>query len=93
MTQALKAQFAERLEELSALDWGTIQRSGRHGLGFEMLLKSSLTPSLPPKFQDTEKVMVFRYAGKLPMVGVRVSNTFYVLAIEAAFNDLYDHGS
>ena len=52
-----------------------------------------IKPTLHGAFASTDKVMVFRYSGKLPMVGVRNGRVYHVLAIEAKFGDVYDHGS
>ena len=50
-----------------------------------------IRPSVPQRFQDQPKTMVFRYDGNLPMAGFRVDDVFHVLWIEPAFGKLYDH--
>lgn len=92
LTVEQKADLVDRLQEICGLDWKTIQRSDRHGQGTEQLPADQLRVVLPKKFSDQEKVTVFRYSGRLPMVGVRVKDMFHILAIEKKFNELYDHG-
>lgn len=46
---------------------------------------------IPPKFQDADKFVAFRYQGKLPMAGIRINDVYHVLWIEPEFNQLYDH--
>ncbi len=88
-----RGHFAERLQEMASLSWKDLMVAPRHKQGFEWLPASTLRSRLPERFADEDRVMVFRYSGKLPMVGVRLNEVFHVLALEARFNDLYDHGN
>jgi hypothetical protein len=88
-----KASFAERLQTLASMTWHEIRRSPRHGLGTEKMKVGALNLTMPPAFEDADDVTVFRYKGKLPMVGVKSGDTFHIVAIERAFGELYDHGS
>ena len=87
-----RASFAMALAKRARLTWDELAKSGRHQLGWEYITVEQLRMKLPPKFADNTKVMVLRYHKLHPMVGVRVGHTFHVLAIEANFGDLYDHG-
>lgn len=83
-----RAAFAMALVKRSSLTWDDLARLPRHKLGWELIPGEQLRMTLPDKFSDSRKVMVMRYDGMLPMAGVRVGQTFHVLAIEAKFNDL-----
>lgn len=87
-----RAAFAERLQELASQTWSQLRKSGRHSQGFEFVDAAQIRPTLHGAFADVDKVMVFRYAGLLPMVGVRNGRVYHVLAVEAQFGDVYDHG-
>jgi hypothetical protein len=71
--------------------WAELRRAPKHGLGSETLQVASLKIGLPAQFGDQPKVMVFRYSGLLPMIGVRVSEVFHILGIEDSFGSLYEH--
>lgn len=88
-----QAAFAMALVKRAALTWNDLALSGRKALGWELIPVKQLKMTLPAPFVDQDRVMVMRYDGKKPMAGVRVGDTYHVLAIEAQFNDLYDHGS
>ena len=92
LEQAGQAAFAQTLEQRSRLTWQQIAQSDRHGQGTELLPINDIKAAVPDRFSDQAKVMIFRYHGKKPMVGVRVGSTFHVLWIEKTFGDLYDHG-
>lgn len=93
LTQDAQAAFAQTIQERCSLSWSAIKRAPRHGLGTENIPKGKIRPSIPAAFQDREHFLVFRYHGMLPMVGVRTTDTFHVLWIEASFGDVYNHGS
>ncbi|WEK13892.1 MAG: hypothetical protein P0Y48_01380 [Candidatus Microbacterium phytovorans] len=91
LTKDQRSAFAERLQELASVPWSQLKMSGRHAQGFELLPVEKLKFKMPSAFEDTTKVHVFRYSGKLPMVGVRSNATFHILAIERQFGEVYDH--
>jgi UTP-glucose-1-phosphate uridylyltransferase len=86
-----KAAFAEQLQKLSSLTWSQIQQTQKHGFGQETIRVSSLLIQLPEFFADSDKVLAFRYQGKLPMIGVRSGETLHLLAIARNFSQLYKH--
>ena len=47
--------------------------------------------TLPPNVTEDVTLLVFRFSGRKPMVGYRVKEAFYVLALDRDFT-LYDHG-
>jgi hypothetical protein len=87
-----QAAFAKTLQKLACSKWKDLITAPRHGQGTELIQASQIKAPIPPQFQDQDKFMVFRYNGKLPMVGVRVRDVYHVLWIEPKFGDLYDHG-
>jgi hypothetical protein len=91
-TAARQAAFAKTLQKLAASKWKDLIVAHYKGQGIEMIPARQIKSALPARFQDQDKVMVFRYDGKLPMAGVRVDDVYHVLWIEPEFNMLYDHG-
>lgn len=87
-----RADFAVALHKRARMTWREIILADKHGLGLETMPRKSIKPKVPAQFEDTEKFHVLRYSGKLPMVGVRLLDTFHIIWIEAAFGDVYDHG-
>jgi hypothetical protein len=87
-----QAAFAKSLQKLSASRWKDLIVAPRHGQGSERIPRGQIRAPIPPRFQDQDKFLVFRYNGKHPMAGVRVDDVFHVLWIEPQFGDLYDHG-
>ena len=88
----LRADLALTLQQRSSLTWTELRQAGRHGQGYELLPRQSLSAPIPAAFADRERFHVFRYSGKLPMAGVRVGDVFHIVWIERRFNELYDHG-
>ena len=91
LSAAGQAAFARTLQKLASSKWKDLITAPRHGQGTELIPASQIKAPIPPRFQDQPKFMVFRYDGKLPMVGVRVRDVFHVLWIEPEFGRLYDH--
>ncbi len=88
-----RSEFAKSIERLSKMTWRQIRLAYKHGNGSEPLPKNQILRNIPERFADQEKFVVLRYDGNLPMVGVRIEDTFHVIWVEAAFGDVYDHGS
>ena len=87
-----RAALAMTLAQRAQLTWREIKQADRHGAGTEMIPAGQIKPTIPRHFSDADRFMVFRYHGKLPMVGVRAGDTFHILWLEAQFNDVYRHG-
>ena len=87
-----QAQLAQALQERGRMTWDEITLAPRHGLGSELLPRRQIKAPIPAGFEDQERFLVLRYAGKLPMVGTRTNDTFHILWIESEFGELYDHG-
>ncbi len=86
-----RSKLALRLETLSQMTWNEVYRSQRHGLGTEKIPSAQIKSSIPERFNDRGVFIVFRFAGLLPMVGIRARNVFYAIWLEPSFGDLYDH--
>jgi hypothetical protein len=89
-----KAALAEALVKRSSMTWAGIYSADRHGLGSENMpvKQTRLRGKIPERFSDHDKLLILRYHGNKPMAGFRVERVYYVLAVEAEFGDLYDHG-
>lgn len=88
-----KSQFAESMYKRRCMLWKDINKADRHKLGTEKIPKGQIKGSIPKFITDDFKdFLVFRFNGKLPMVGYRDKNIFYVLWFDFDFS-LYNHGS
>ena len=87
--------FLMRLKKLSEMGWKEIHVSPRHKYGVEKIPVSQIKPKLPLSITpDVTELTVFRACtDNRPFLGFRTENVFHVVFIEAAFNDIYDHGS
>lgn len=87
-----KAAFSDAIFKRKGVTWRELTQCGRHGLGFEKILKSSISAAMPSFLTpDEEYLLAFRFKGKAPMVGYRVKDVFYVLWFDRDFT-LYNHG-
>jgi hypothetical protein len=86
-----RAAFALTLQQRCKMTWGEIKAANRLKAGTELMPVNQIKPSIPERFQDTDKFLVFRYHGLHPMLGVRINEVFHVLWIENIFGDVYDH--
>jgi hypothetical protein len=87
-----QAAFAKALRKLSESQWKQLIVAPRHGHGSERIPREQIKAPIPPRFQDQDKFLGFRYSGLHPMAGVRVDDVYHVLWIERQFGELYDHG-
>jgi len=86
--------FLFRLKQLGELDWATIDKTQRHGFGYEKLPVEQIKPkNLPPIVTaDVKNLIVFRASGdQRPFLGIRRDNIFHVIFIESRFGDIYNH--
>ncbi len=84
LSREQRADFASALHRRARTTW-----SGLNGPELETMRKGSIKPTVPEQFKDTDKFIVLRYSGKLPVVGVRRLTQSW---IESAFGKVYDHG-
>lgn len=84
--------FCKSWEKRSKFSWQELSTHQRHGLGRETLPVKQLKPSPPNWMNGIDKVVVFRYCGNLPVVGVMENDVFVALWIEKEYGEVYDHG-
>lgn len=86
-------KFILRLQSLSSLGWDEINRSDRHQYGWEKIPAACLHPTITKSpIPDINDLICFRASGdNRVFLGVRLSNVFYILFIEAEFGDIYDN--
>lgn len=91
--QDLYRDLLVRLKSLSQLGWNEINKSQRHGYGYEFIPTVSFIPKMPAVITpDTDKLMVFRADGANHVfAGFRRDDVFFVVFVEADFNQLYRH--
>ena len=84
--------FIERLHKYSTLTWLQMAVDKKHGYGFEYLSQSVMKHALPNAITPDVDLMVLRSSNdNRALVGFRKWQIFYVIFIEAQFNDIYDH--
>ena len=86
-----KSAFADSIYKRRIITWKEINNLGRHGLGFEKILRNSIKSPIP-KFitDDVDHFLAFRFNGRKAMVGYRQKDLFYVLWFDHDFT-LYQH--
>jgi len=90
LNQRQRSEFLLKWFKRCTFSWSELGLHAKHGLGFEMLPKATFKPSIPDALSRS-KYMVFRHDGNLPFAGFKAGDVFYVLWIEAKYNDLYKH--
>lgn len=87
-----RAAFAVAFRKLSQFSWQELRTKDRHGLGYEIINRTSLRRSIPPSITEDVKFIAFRFSGMKSMVGYRDKRIFYIIWFDDSF-DVYDHGS
>lgn len=92
-TKDEKASFADRLYELSRSSWAELRQMPRHGRGWEIIPRKSITgDAVPSTITDDVNLIAFRFHGMAPMVGYRSRDgVFNIVWLDRDFT-LYDHG-
>jgi len=85
-----QAAFLVKWAKRSVFTWTELSTHPKHGLGSEQL-PSHQIKRIPPEKLAQNKYMVLRHEGNHAFVGYKISDTFYVLWIEANYGDVYDH--
>ncbi|MDP9364975.1 MAG: hypothetical protein M3Q10_12250 [Chloroflexota bacterium] len=80
--QAQKAEFAQRLEELSRLTWNDINQAPRQGLGTETISRTSIRRPIPDHVTLDVRILSFYFGGGARMIGYRRDRVFHVLWID-----------
>lgn len=86
-----QAALAKRLFILSQMKWRDIRHADRHGLGTEIISRSSLRVSLPNSVTDDATIIALRFSGLKAMIGYKEGRVFHVLILDHNFT-AYDHG-
>ena len=89
--QSQKAEVIDSLYRISQLTWQEHHQIGKSG-GYEQFAKKQLLCNIPQdeKFINTDKVTVFHRKDKIPIVGFRVDDVFYVFCIDRDYS-AYKH--
>lgn len=87
-----KADVVDTLHRISALTWQEIIQCGKAGSGYEQFSRDSIKYSIPKVdlFNSIDKVTVFHRKGKIPVIGFRIEETFYIVAVDRTFS-AYKH--
>lgn len=88
-----KSDVMDTLHRISKLSWQDIIQSGKSSSGYEQIARNFINCPIPKNdlFQSIEKVTVLHRKGKIPIIGFRINETFYIFAIDRNFT-AYDHG-
>jgi hypothetical protein len=60
LTTQQQAEFAKTLQKLTGFTWTELTMGRCHKHGYELLPVGQIKPSVPQRFQDQAKTMVFR---------------------------------
>ena len=75
-----KAAFSDSIFKRKSLSWLDIIQSPKHGLGSEKIPKDKIKAPIPKFITEEEDFfLVLRFHGKMPMIGYREKNIFFVL--------------
>lgn len=88
-----KAEIIDTLHRLSFYTWQDLHQLGKNGSGYEQFDLSQLRCSIPKdeRFRNLDKVTIFHKKKKIPIIGFRINDVYYVFCIDRTF-DAYDHG-
>ena len=88
-----KAQIIDILHRISQHTWREIIQEGKSGFGYEQIEISQLKCKIPQDeiFCNLDKVTVFHNAPKIPIVGFRIQDIYYIFCIDRKYN-AYNHG-
>lgn len=90
MTEEQRSEFLLKWWKRSDFTWQELGQHPKHGLGWEMLKKTFIKPSVPEELEQ-DKYMVFRHKGNLPFVGFKAGDVFHVLWVATSYEEVYDH--
>ncbi len=92
-TEVERLAFVDKMRLLSQLTWSQLRQAQRHGLGYEIIRRSSIKPAIPANITDDISFIAFRFCAKKAMVGFRsIEGIFHVVWFDRDFT-VYDHGS
>ena len=89
-----KASFADTIHALSQMTWQEIKNAPRHGNGFEIINRNSLSCKLPKHVKNDPSIQIYsmRFYARAPMLGYRSPDdgTFFIIAFDRKFK-AYNH--
>lgn len=77
-----RASLVEKLRLLSQLTWQEIQSKDKHSLGCERVPRKCIKIPLPNVAERVERLHVFRYHAKFPMICMREGATLRILYLD-----------
>lgn len=89
-----RIQFIETLNALSQMTWREIVNDTKHARGYEVIKPKDKKWKLKMKRPEcfiNEKLLVFRYSGKKPMIAVKNQEILQILWVAKKYGDLYEH--
>jgi hypothetical protein len=86
-----KSSFADTLRIIGQMTWDELYLAPRHGNGCEKIKIEEIHGRKPKIITpDVDYVLAIRFHGKMPMVGHKVNQVFYIIWVDRKF-DLYKH--
>jgi hypothetical protein len=89
-TKDEQAAFADTLRRLSQLTWSQIRQCDRHGLGSEIIDRSSLLIRIPNEVTEDVNILAFRFFAKAPMLCYKVREVLHIFWLDRDFT-AYKH--
>ena len=88
-----KAEIIDSLHRISKYTWQDCIQLGKSGCGYEQLDRSQIKCTIPRDdfFKNLDKVTVFHRKKKIPIIGFRIQDVFYIFCIDRKYN-AYKHG-
>lgn len=88
-----KAQVIDTLYRISQSTWQELIQLGKNGSGYEQFSRKQLRCHIPDTaiFQNHDKVTIFHRKDKIPIVGFRIGETFYIFCVDRDYS-AYGHG-
>lgn len=80
-----QAALSRKLFQLSQMKWRDIRHAPKHGLGSEIIDRSSLKVPLPTSVTEDTTILAIRFSGMKPMVGYREGRVFYIILLDHQF--------
>ena len=89
---AEKSEIMDTLLRISKFTWQELIQQGKSGSGYEQFSRKQLKCPVPDAdlFKNIEKVTVFHRKRKIPLIGFRIEDIFYLFRIDRRF-DAYIH--
>jgi hypothetical protein len=79
-----KAEFAQRLEELSRLTWGEIVQAPRRGLGSETFAQNTIRVPIPDFVTPDVTLLSWRFGGAARIIGYRDDQVLHIVWVDPA---------